>query len=145
MTKASKLTDLTDKLRQTRARTLELLAGLPPADLELGTEIRGRTMRGLLWMMAEHYAAHRTQIYNNRIATEARSTEVNALLASAQRSFEEALCYVSGLSDAEGEVSPAPGEWSTHQILEHLLEFEQRYQREFDRVLRQRASRNQET
>lgn len=134
------LTQYVERLREERLRCLKLLAEFSSGDLDVVSQIRGRTLRGMLWMMEEHYRVHRTQIHNNRIAADERPTELNVLLAQCQASFEAVLTLLIGLSEAGASQAPAEGEWSVHQVLDHLLEFEQRYRREFERLLAEKAS-----
>jgi hypothetical protein len=86
-------------------------------------------------MMEEHYRVHRTQVHNLRLAASERPTEIHSLLAQAQASFEGMLSLLVGLSGPAAELNPAEGEWSVREVLEHLLEFELRYQAEFQRLL----------
>ncbi len=133
----SKLTAraLAERLREERLKSLELMGQFSAPDLELVSQIRGRTLRDMLWMLHEHYRVHRTQIHNNRISAGNRTNEINALMACAQESFESALSDLVGLSEQAADHIPAEGEWSIKEILQHLLDFELRYQHEFERLL----------
>lgn len=130
--------ELIDELRQARSGTLALMARFSPADLDRVSRIREKTVRDMLRMMIDHYRVHGVQIYNQRIAAGQRANEVNGLIAGAQAAFEAAMADSIGLSDENGNKAPAEGEWSARQILEHLLEFELRYQQEFERLLDER-------
>lgn len=126
--------ELAERLRRERLKSLEHIAHLSPGDLDTVSRIRGRTLRGMLWMLEEHYGVHKTQIHNNRIDAGERATELNALVGQAQASLERLLSHLIGLSERAADFQPAEGEWSVRQVLEHLLEFELRYQKEFKRL-----------
>lgn len=131
--------DLIEELREARGHTLTLMARFSPGDLDRASRIRDKTVREMLLMMIDHYRVHAVQIYNLRIALGDRTSEVNGLIASVQGSFERALADCIGVSPENGDKAPADGEWSACQILEHLLEFELRYQKEFARLLEERV------
>ena len=142
----SNVADLIRLIRTTRRETLNLLESYSPDDLEVVSHIRNKTVREMLRTMNEHYQVHQTQIYNQRISAQERTTEVIALLSEAQASFEKALCMTIGISEEGSNYINDSNEWSIVKVLEHLLEFELRYLGEFQRLHKQKLVQvNQET
>jgi hypothetical protein len=130
--------DLIRQIRTIRQETLNLLASYSPEDLEMVSLIRNKTVRDMLRTMNEHYQVHQTQIYNQRITAQERTTEVTALLSEAQSSFEKAISMTMGISEECSTYKNNESEWSIVEVLEHLLEFEIRYMDEFQRILKQK-------
>jgi hypothetical protein len=142
----AKVADLIHQIRTTRRESLNLMKNFSSDDLEEVSLIRNKTVREMLRTMNEHYQVHQTQIYNQRIAANERTTEVNALVSEAQSSFEKALCTTIGISEGTGTYKEDESEWSIVEVLEHLLEFEIRYLNEFQRLLEQKIVQlNQES
>ncbi len=131
--------DLVAELRQARIDNLSAISKLSRTDLDVVSGIRDKTVREMLWTMHDHCAAHAVQIYNNRAGAGARVTELEGLLALAQSSFEQVLSYLGTVTDTTAEFRPGPDEWSIREVVEHLLEFERRYQSEFNRLLREKV------
>lgn len=134
----AKVADLIHQIRNIRRETLHLMKNFSPDDLEVVSLIRDKTVREMLRTMNEHYQVHQTQIYNQRISAQERTTEVNALVSEAQSSFEKALCMTIGVSEGAGTYKNDESDWSIVEVLEHLLEFEIRYLSEFQRLLEQK-------
>jgi hypothetical protein len=142
----SKASDLICQMRATRQEILDLMESYSADDLEVVSLIRNKTVREMLRTMNEHYQVHQTQIYNQRISAQERTTEVTALVSEAQSSFEKALCMTIGISEECSTHKIDESEWSIVEVLEHLLEFEIRYLDEFQRLLKQKlVQANQES
>lgn len=133
------MSDIVAELRRVRLDNLAALSRLGSSNLDTVSSIRGKTVREMLWTMHDHCSAHAVQIYNNRAGAGARVTELDDLLALAQSSFEQVLSYVDTLPPDTAEFRPSPNEWNIHEVIEHLLEFEKRYQSEFNRLIRERV------
>ncbi len=119
----------------------ERLEGLSEADLNKPIMWSGiqRNVRFMMHRLAAHSQDHALQIRKNRQAIGAPASEAQNILAQFLDADAELLGETIGLGDAQYLRSPAEGEWSTTEVLEHVLKIENRYLEQIEAALAEAA------
>ncbi len=125
---------LLERLKQARARSLEAARRLSASHLDTQTRIRSRTLRQLFHVWVDHYRGHAVQLYNLRLDLDDRPDEVARLVGQGHATFGEVLGQLTAVKPEIVARAPKEGEWTILEVVQHLVEFEERYAAEFTRI-----------
>ncbi len=121
--------ELVERLRATRARTLERLAAVADAQMDLAPQVGERPVfvRGMFHRILSHQVEHTIHLVKVLRGLGVRQSEAQMLLARLQAAQGELEGLLIGLSDHQTERAPAEGEWSVEHVLRHMMETEESY------------------
>jgi uncharacterized damage-inducible protein DinB len=115
-----------EEMHRVRQHAYSMLAKLPEEALLKTDPETKRSVRQLLSLYFSHERNHIVQVQKNRRMLGNNASEVQMLLAQADQSRGDLLAALAGLTDAEWAQKPAENLWSIQEILEHLMETENR-------------------
>jgi hypothetical protein len=122
-----KIEALLAQIRTTREETLRTLQNVTEADFALRTDLqRWDDLRRVLLRFADHMREHSNQLEDARQKTGTGPTMPQRMLAEAERAWGQLLAATVGLTDETASQQPADGGWSALQVLEHIVEVEQK-------------------
>ena len=115
-----------EEMQRIRQHAYSILAKLPDEALLASDPETKRSVRQLLSLYFSHERNHIVQVQKTRRTLGSHPSEVQMLLAQADQSRGDLLAALAGLTDAEWGQKPAENAWSIQEILEHLMETENR-------------------
>ncbi|MBX3013094.1 MAG: DinB family protein [Caldilineaceae bacterium] len=116
------------QIRLVRQETLATLQDVTENDFSIPTDLkRWDDLRRILLRFGEHMREHTNQLEDARQKTGTGPTMPQRMLAEAERAWGQLLAATVGLTDATASQQPDDGGWSSHRVIEHILEVEQAY------------------
>lgn len=123
------VTAMLAEVRKEREATLAAVTTISREELRYATgNERWSSARRVMLRFADHLREHALQIRLVRERTQTMPTEPQMILALAEQAWGDVLAATIGLSDYDLDRSPAPGQWSVRQVLEHMIKGERDYQ-----------------
>ncbi len=136
---ADQVTAMLAELRKEREATLTAVSAISREELRYATgHERWSSARRVMLRFADHLREHALQIRLLRERTQTMPTEPQMMLALAEQAWGDVLAATIGLSDDDLDRSPAPGQWSVRQVLEHMIKVERDYR---DTIAKARAGK----
>ena len=115
-----------EEMNRIRQKAFSELAILPDTALQETDPETQRSVRQLISLYFSHERNHIVQIERNRHVLGAHPGEIQMLLAQADQSRGDLLAALEGVSDEEWAEKPDENVWSIQEILEHLMDVENR-------------------
>ena len=132
---------LLQEIAAARQEVIGQLSQLKTEELHFKTDnARWNTVRRVLLRFGDHTREHTTQLVAAREAIGAAHTMPQRMLQRAQEAYGEFLGAVVGLADEDLDRTPAEGEWTIRQILEHLRDTEKWYLARIQEALKTREA-----
>jgi uncharacterized damage-inducible protein DinB len=124
-------------MRAQRARTLERLAGLGEEKMLLPAQYGQRqvNVRFLMYRFMTHETEHTLQLLKTLRALGVDQSEAQLILGRLEAVHGELEALLVGLRDQDVDRTPAQGEWSPRQVLEHIIEGEEGYAKRVQEAL----------
>ena len=117
------------ELRKEREATLAALSNISREELRYATgHERWSSARRVMLRFADHLREHALQIRLVRERTQTMPSEPQMMLALAEQAWGDVLAATIGLTNDDLDRSPAPGQWSVRQVLQHMIKGERDYQ-----------------
>ena len=134
----AKVTEFLDQMRASRQSILERLRSVPEEQMLVQAEWAQRqvTVRFLLYRLITHEEEHTVHLIKTLTALGIAQGEAELILRRLQATRGELEGLLVGLSDEDLDRVPAEGEWSVRQVLEHIVDAEERYSNRIEEALR---------
>ena len=133
----AKVAEFLDQMRASRQSILERLRSVPEDKMLVQAEWAQRqvTVRFLLYRLITHEEEHTVHLIKTLTALGIAQGEAELILRRLQATRGELEGLLVGLSDEDLDRVPAEGEWSVRQVLEHIVDAEERYSNRIEEAL----------
>jgi len=116
------------EMAEIQEEILSELAYMPREEFMYATDHwRWTTIRRVLLRFGDHVREHTTQLVEAREATGSSQTMTQRILAQAQQAYGYWLGAMIGLRDDQLDAVPEEGEWSSREVLEHMIVSQRSY------------------
>jgi len=116
------------QLRQIREQVLAQLNDVTEDEFSRPTDMQRWTdVRRVLLRFGDHVREHANQAEGARMNIGRPHTMPQRMLAEAELAWGKLLAATVGLTDEDMVAAPRDGGWSVKQVLDHVIESEQRY------------------